>query len=134
MAPVNVALCPSGLVTVTLTVPAGFGGVFAVMVVEFTTETEVAATPPILTVAPETKLLPPKVTAVPPLVVPEVGLIDVNVGAGLLWALTAMHEPRAKQNHVNACSSQTAATLPFRSVIHHPEIQTPCVKLATSTG
>jgi hypothetical protein len=87
-----------------------------------------------LTVAPETKLLPPRVTAVPPLVVPELGLIDVNVGAGLLWALTAKHEPRTKQMHVNPRSSQATATLPCRSFILHPEIRRPCVSVPASTG
>ena len=44
------------------------------------TFTEVAATPPKLTVAPDTKFVPLMVTEVPPLVVPLFGEIAVIVG------------------------------------------------------
>ena len=71
------------MVTVTVTAPAGFAGVTAVMVVEFTTTTPVAATPPKVTVAPLTKPVPVMVTLVPPPVVPEGGLTFVIVGAGV---------------------------------------------------
>ena len=79
---VRVALCPSGFVTVTLTAPAACAGVVAVMVVLLVTETLVAAAPPKLTVAPETKLLPLSVTAVPPAVVPLLGVMPLIVGGG----------------------------------------------------
>ena len=46
------------------------------------TVTPVAAVPPILTVAPERKPVPVMVTAVPPLAAPELGLIELTVGAG----------------------------------------------------
>ena len=69
--------------TITATAPAACGGVFAVMLVAFTTVTPVAAVPPRLTVAPVRKPVPVMVTAVPPLVVPEVGDIAMTAGAGL---------------------------------------------------
>jgi hypothetical protein len=46
--------------------------------------TAVAFTPPIDTVAPDTKPVPVIVTAVPPLGDPELGEIDVTVGAAEL--------------------------------------------------
>ena len=49
----------------------------------FTTVTPVAAVPPRLTVAPARKPVPAMVTAVPPLAVPELGVMAVTVGAGL---------------------------------------------------
>ena len=79
---VSVTLCPSGLVTVTLTAPAECAGVEAVMLVLLVTETLVAAVPPKLTVAPETKLLPLMVTDVPPVVVPLFGAMLLIVGGG----------------------------------------------------
>ena len=56
----------------------------AVIDVLLTTVTPVAAVPPRLTVAPARKPLPVMLTAVPPLAVPEVGLIELTVGAGLV--------------------------------------------------
>ena len=53
------------MVTITLTVPAVPAGVVAVMVVELLTLTPVAALPPMVTVAPVTKLVPVMVTLVP---------------------------------------------------------------------
>ena len=72
----------SGFVTTTFTAPAACAGVIAVMVVLVVTLTLVAATPPKLTVAPATKFVPLMVTAVPPFVEPEFGLIGAMVGAG----------------------------------------------------
>jgi hypothetical protein len=74
--------CVSALVTVTPTRPAACAAVVAVIVELLTTLTPVAAVPPMLTVAPETKLVPLMVTAVPPAVVPEVGETPETVGAG----------------------------------------------------
>jgi hypothetical protein len=54
----------------------------AVIEEAFTTLTFVAAAPPNVTVAPDTKLVPMMVTEVPPLVVPEFGETPVTVGAG----------------------------------------------------
>jgi hypothetical protein len=56
--------------------------VIAVIVVPFATVTLVADVPLSFTVAPVRKPVPVMVTAVPPLVVPELGVIAVTVGAG----------------------------------------------------
>ncbi len=66
--------------TTTLTVPAAWGGVVAVIVVGLTTVTPVAAIAPKKTDAPAAKLVPVIVTAVPPAVGPLVGVIPVTVG------------------------------------------------------
>jgi hypothetical protein len=73
-------LCPTELVTVTVTTPALPAGVVAVMVVLFTTVTPVAAVPPKLTVAPAAKFVPVMVTAVPPEVDPLFGDTLLTVG------------------------------------------------------
>jgi hypothetical protein len=72
-------LCPL-TVTVTVTAPALPAGVVAVMDVGLTTTTLVAAVLPNITVAPEAKLVPVIVTAVPPPVDPLLGLTVVTVG------------------------------------------------------
>jgi hypothetical protein len=74
------ALLPPGVVTTTLAVPAVPAGAVAVIDVALTTETPVAATPPILTPVAPVNPVPVIVTAVPPAVVPLVGEIDVTVG------------------------------------------------------
>ena len=71
------------LVTTTLTAPAACAAVVAVIVVLLTTVTPVADVPPSLTVAPARKPVPVMLTAVPPAVVPDVGVIELTVGAGL---------------------------------------------------
>lgn len=76
-------LCASVFVTMTFTAPAAWAGVVAVIEVLLTSVTPVAAVPPRLTVAPARKPVPVTVTAVPPLIVPELGVIEVTVGAGL---------------------------------------------------
>ena len=76
------ALWVSGLVTVTETVPAAWAGVTAVIEVELLTVTEGEATAPKSTVAPLTKPVPVRVTAVPPAMGPDVGATDDRVGAG----------------------------------------------------
>jgi hypothetical protein len=47
-----------------------------------TSVTPVAAVPPSFTVAPARKPVPVTVTAVPPLMFPELGVLEVTVGAG----------------------------------------------------
>ena len=74
---------PPGVVTATLTRPAACAAVVAVMLVELTTVIPVAATPPMVTAVAPVKLVPVIVTLVPPSVVPDVGLIDTTVGAGV---------------------------------------------------
>jgi hypothetical protein len=68
------------LVTVTVTAPALPAGVLAVIDVLLTTTTLVPAAPPNVTVAPEAKLVPVIVTAVPPAVEPLFGLTLLTVG------------------------------------------------------
>ena len=77
----SVPLCPSVLVTDTLTVPEACAGVTAVRVVLLVTLTPVAGAPPILTAGPAKKLVPVIVIAVPPAVLPLLGEIDEMVGA-----------------------------------------------------
>ena len=72
------------MVTTTFTAPAACAGVVAVIEVLFTTVTPVADVPPSLTVAPARNPVPVMVTAVPPAVVPEFGVIALTVGAGLV--------------------------------------------------
>src|ERR1700730_708374 len=72
----------SVLVTTTLTTPAAWAGVVAVMEVLFTTITLLAAVRPTVTVAPDRKPVPVMVTVVPPLTGPELGEIAVTVGGG----------------------------------------------------
>jgi hypothetical protein len=67
-------------VTVTVTAPAVPAGAVAVIDVLLTTTTLVAAVLPNVTVAPDAKLVPVIVTAVPPAVGPVFGLTLVTVG------------------------------------------------------
>jgi hypothetical protein len=80
---VRLPLCMPGLLTVTVTAPAACAGVVAVIEVLLTTTTFVAAVPPNVTDAPETKFVPVIVTAVPPDVDPLFGLTLVTVGTGM---------------------------------------------------
>jgi hypothetical protein len=73
-------LCPF-TVTVTVTAPALPAGVVAVIDMLLTTTTLVAAVLPNVTVAPDAKLVPVIVTAVPPDVVPPLGLTLLTEGA-----------------------------------------------------
>jgi hypothetical protein len=75
----RVAVCVSGFVTTRLYVPAVLAEVTATMLVGETEDIE-ALVPPILTVAPETKLVPEMVMEVPPAAVPEVGVTETRVG------------------------------------------------------
>jgi hypothetical protein len=71
---------PPDVATVTGTVPLPAGEV-ALSDVELTTLTSVAATLPKSTVAPVEKPVPETVTDVPPATGPELGLIELTVGA-----------------------------------------------------
>ena len=75
------AFVPPGVVTSTLAVPAVPAGAVAVMVVAFTTVRPVAAVPPIVTAVAPVKPVPVIVTVCPPANGPDVGLMDVTVGA-----------------------------------------------------
>ena len=72
---------PPMVVAVTTCAPALPIGVIAVIVVEFTTTTLVAATPPTVTLLAPVKFVPVIVKAVLPKVVPDVGDTLVMVGA-----------------------------------------------------
>ena len=86
---------PAGVVTTTDLAPEVRAGVIAVMEVSETTTTLVAATPPKVTLVAPVKCAPEIVTVVPPRVVPDVGLNDAIVGAGISYvnALTAVALP-----------------------------------------
>jgi hypothetical protein len=71
---------PPGVVIDTVFAPIVPAGVTAVTVVELTTLTEVAATPPIVTELAPVKFVPVIVIAVPPVVGPVFGLTDEIVG------------------------------------------------------
>ena len=71
--------------TDTVFAPAVPAGVTAVAVVELTTLTDVAATPPIVTELAPVKFVPVIVIAVPPLVDPVFGLTDEIVGVAYSW-------------------------------------------------
>ena len=73
------ALVPSGVVTVTSTVPTGSAGVVALIDVSDTT-TNGADLPPKSTPVAPVKPLPRMVTVVPPVAGPEVGLTAVTAG------------------------------------------------------
>ena len=73
---------PPAVVTATLLAPTLPAGVLAVIEVALTTTTLVVATPFTVTLVAPVKLVPVIVNAVPPEVVPEVGAMEVIVGAG----------------------------------------------------
>jgi hypothetical protein len=79
---VKVPFWLSLLVTTTFAAPAAWAAVVAVIDVLLTTFTPVATVPPRLTVAPVRKPVPGMVTPVPPPAGPEVGVIELTVGAG----------------------------------------------------
>jgi hypothetical protein len=68
------------LVTATDTAPAGAAGVTALICVELSTVTEVAALGPKLTLAPARNPVPVSVTVVPPEVGPLAGETAIKVG------------------------------------------------------
>ena len=75
---------PLGVVTATLFAPTVPAGVTAVTLVDETTTTLVAATPPTVTLVAPVKLVPVIVIAVPPAVEPEVGVTEEMAGYGVL--------------------------------------------------
>src|SRR5262249_57954862 len=96
-------------VTGTVTRPSACAGVVAVIAPLFTTLTFVAATPPILTVAPVTKFVPEIVTAVPPAVEPEFGETPVTVGAGPMYVNPLASEPLCVSGFVTTTVKAPAA-------------------------
>ena len=76
---VSVAV-PFDVVATTLTAPAAWAGVVAVIVVALLTVNELAAVPPKLTAVVPVRLVPVRVTVVPPAVLPVGGVTWVRVG------------------------------------------------------
>lgn len=66
--------------TTTVTAPAAWAGVVAVIVVAELITTLVAGTPPKVTVAPAAKAVPVRVTAAPPPAGPPDGLTELTTG------------------------------------------------------
>ena len=87
---------PPGVVTATLFAPTVPAGVTAVMLVEETTTTLVAATPPTVTLVAPVKSQPVIVIGVPPAVGPDIGVIDVIVGCGSGAAVLTARKPKAR--------------------------------------
>ena len=104
--PESVADCVSAFVTVTSADPGVPAGVTAVMEVALTNVTEVAATPPTVTVAPEAKSVPVIVIVVPPAEGPSAGETPVTVGAGA-----------ASASRVSSTSSISANASPTASAV-----------------
>ena len=75
---------PPGVVTSTLFAPTVPAGVTAVTLVDETTTTLVAATPPTVTLVAPVRFVPVIVIAVPPAVEPEVGVTEEMAGSGVL--------------------------------------------------
>ena len=86
---------PPGVVTATLFAPTVPAGVTAVMLVDETTTTLVAATPPTVTLVAPVKSQPVIVIGVPPAVGPDIGVIDVIVGCGSGAAVLTTRKPRS---------------------------------------
>ncbi len=79
------AFVPPGVVTRTLAGPAVPAGVAQVILVALTTLTLVQALPPTDTAVAPVKLVPAIVIDVPPAVLPEVGVTELTVGAGVKY-------------------------------------------------
>jgi len=76
---------PPGVITEISFAPTVPAGVVAVIDVALTTATFVAARPSTVTLVAPVKLVPIRVMAVPPKVVPEFGLTEVIIGAGTTY-------------------------------------------------
>lgn len=76
---------PVAVVTTTLTSPAAWAGVTAVILVGLVTDRPVAAVPPTVTLETFTKLVPVMVIVVPPEINPEAGATVETVGAGVVY-------------------------------------------------
>ena len=85
---------PYGVVTATLTAPRVPAGVTAVTLVDETTTTLVAATPPTVTLVAPVKLAPVIVIAVPPAVEPVAGETEEMAGSGVLTTRNPKLVPR----------------------------------------
>jgi hypothetical protein len=97
-------------VTTTLAAPGTPGGVVAVIDVEPTRTTFVAATPANVTVAPAAKFVPVIVTVVPPAVEPTLGVTRVTLGvAGARYVYPPVSVPASNPGLVTTTSTAPAA-------------------------
>ena len=78
----NIALWPSSPTTDTSTLPVACAGVLQVMRMVDSTVIEAQGSPPRNTLVPAVKLVPLKLTSVPPAGGPKLGVMLVRVGAG----------------------------------------------------
>jgi hypothetical protein len=78
----SVAEVPPGVVTLTSTVPVPAGDVAVICVAEMTVKLAAAVAPKVKAVAPVNPV-PVIVTNVPPVVDPDVGVIDVRIGSAV---------------------------------------------------
>lgn len=109
------ALLPYGVVTTTLAVPAEPAGVTAVIEVELTTTTDVAAAPPIVTPVAPVNPVPVMVTAVPPAASPVAGDIPDTVG-GATYVYNVLAELLPAEV-VTTTLDEPAACAPVTAVI-----------------
>jgi len=93
------------VVTATVTAPALFAGVFAVIEVALTTVTFVAFVPPKVTAVALVRFVPVIVTLVPPAVGPELGLTLVTVGVA---ARTIIAEFASSETRTRSSTNQPA--------------------------
>ena len=119
-------MVPPTVVTNTLAAPAVPAGVVAVILVELTTVTLVAATPPMVTPVAPVKSVPVMVMTVPPAPDPVEGETLVTVGAGS-GKYAAMRSGLNDDDNVSAGVVRLAAlkyppkkTLPERSAAMLP--------------
>ena len=98
-------------VTVTLTAPPVCAGVNAVIFVELTTTTLVAAEPPKVSVAPLRKPVPLTVTALPPVVLPADGTTEVMV-TGIGAAVTFTFADFASEQLVDVVTVTLSVSVP----------------------
>src|SRR6266542_2082564 len=103
----QVPLCVSGFVTVTVTAPAACAVVLPVMLVALIVET-MSADPPKDTVAPATKPVPANVTAVPPALAPLLGVTELTVGAAT-YVKQPVHVPLCASGFVTVTLAAPAA-------------------------
>ena len=100
---------PFGVVTATLFAPTVPAGVTAVTLVDETTTTLVAATPPTFTLVAPVKLVPVIVIAVPPAVDPVAGETEEMAGFGVL---TTRKPTRTSKSPGRPLSRRDARQLP----------------------
>jgi len=122
----QVPLCVSGFVTVTVTAPAACPVVVPVTLVALIVET-VSADPPKDTVAPATKPVPASVTAVPPALAPLLGVTELTVGAAT-YVKQPVHVPLCASGFVTVTLAAPAACAVVVPVMLVP------VTLETVTG